>query len=101
MTGQMNIFDLIRERKAGDIVETYGRELAFDELPDMKGRLIVISKDTVSTKWRVVVRVVDVIWNSYEGCRRLIYSEGGRQRGMVDERYFKADSPWRVRIWET
>ncbi len=86
--------------KAGDYVETYGRELAFDELEGRIGQLIVISKDTESGEWRQVVRVADIIWNSFEGCRRFIYSDGSRHKFMVDERYFRSANRYRIRTWE-
>lgn len=83
---QIGLFD--NELTPGTWVETHGRELSFDEVTKRVGQIIVIDKSTESHEWFKIVRVESIFTDYESGQRRLIYSDGSRQRGLVDERYF-------------
>ena len=86
MSDQLSLFD--GELMPGTWVEAHGRELSFDEITKRVGKIIVMDKSTENHKWFQVVRV-ERIYTDYEsGNRRLIYFDGTKQRGSVDERYF-------------
>jgi hypothetical protein len=93
MTGQMNIFDFIPSPpcKPGDWIapETglIGEELTFDEIAQSVGKMIVMDKSTISTPWYKVV-LIERIVSGEGGGRRLVYYDGHRQRGLVDETFF-------------
>lgn len=92
---QIGFFDNMLE--PGTWVETHGAELTFDEIAARAGGLIVMDKSTQSHEWFQVVLVERIIY--YEGTRRLVYSDGGRQRGYVDERYFALDRSNRAKAY--
>ena len=73
----------------GDWVETHGRELTFDEIAAREGQCIVYDMSTQSHAWYKIVRVKEII--RHEGQRRLIYSDGGRYPGLVNEMYFSPE----------
>lgn len=83
---QYSLFDRPSEPAPGEWVKVHGPELSFDQITQMVGKLIVMDKSTESHEWFEVVRMEKIIWN--DGGRRLIYYDGTRQRGLVDERYF-------------
>ena len=87
LPNQVNLFDLLALPNPGEYVTEHGRELSFDELEEMVGRLIVYDCSTQSHEWLKIVRVVE-IYHYPDGRRRLIYSDGTRQHGLVDEMYF-------------
>lgn len=99
---QLNIFDYLNINKQsynpGEWVEEdlLGEELTFDEIAARIGKLIIISMSTVSHAWYKVVKVEKII--PYEGRRRLIYYDGDRQRGLVDERYFDKQTQFMPRM---
>ena len=88
----MSILDFMCDKfkyKPGDYVENdqIGQELTFDAITHEVGNLIVIDCSTESHAWYKVVMVESI--HVYDnGTRRLIYYDGKRQRGLVDERYF-------------
>lgn len=83
---QYSLFDRPNEPAPGEWVKVHGPEINFDQITQMVGKLIVMDKSTESHEWFQVVRVEKIIWN--DGGRRLIYYDGARRRGLVDERYF-------------
>lgn len=85
---QISMFDSAVSE--GDWVETKGRQLTFDEIAARTGELIVIDMSTQSHEWYRAVLVVRIIY--YDGTRRLIFSDGGKHAGYVDERYFTSGS---------
>jgi hypothetical protein len=86
MNDQISFFDI--ELTPGAWVEAHGRELSFDEITGRVGQIIIMDKSTENHKWFQVVRVEKIFTDYETGQRRLIYYDGGRQRGLVDERYF-------------
>ena len=89
---QMDIFDFIPECpeiKAGEWVteERLGKELLFDEIADSVGEIIILDMSTQSTKWYKAVTVEKIVIGD-NGHRRLVYFDGKRQRGLVDEMWF-------------
>ena len=90
MEGQISLFDFMaKEFQPGDWIEEccLGRELTFNEITDMVGKLIVMDMSTESHNWYKVVQVEKIVEGD-SGRRRLVYYDGKRQRGLVDEIYF-------------
>lgn len=94
--GQMSIFDLLapqteKKYKPGEWVDKseLGMEISFDEIVNMIGQLIILDKSTVSHEWFKVVKVEQIVIN--EGQRRLVYYDGERQRGLINEVYFNLE----------
>ena len=86
MSDQLSLFD--GELVPGTWVEIPGRELSFDEITQRVGQIILMDKSTESHKWFLSVRVEKIYTYPETGERRLIYFDGTKQRGLVDERYF-------------
>lgn len=86
--GQINIFSL-KIFKPGDWVveDVLGKELTFDEITQEIGNLIVMDKSTSSHEWYKVVLVEKIVIVK-DNQRRLVYYDGCKQRGLVDEMYF-------------
>ena len=90
MEGQISLFDFMaKEFQPGDWIEEccLGRELTFNEITDMVGKLIVMDMSTESHNWYKVVQVEKIVEGD-SGRRRVVYYDGKRQRGLVDEIYF-------------
>ena len=106
MEGQMNLFDLIeRPIEPGDWVdeEQLGDEISFDEIADKYvNKIIIISKFTKSLKAYKAVMVEKIIPKEENGgkYRRLVYYDGVKQRGMIDESYFSKMLTYPVYAWE-
>lgn len=89
---QMDIFSFLQEERIfnpGDYVEkaVVGKRLTFDEIASEVGNLIIMDKSTCSHEWYEIVRVERIVTG--EGSRRrLVYYDGTRQNGLVDEVYF-------------
>ena len=95
MEGQISLFDFLqKEFKPGDWIEEcyIGNGLTFDEITGLIGELIVLDMSTESHKWYKIVQV-EKITAGDNGNRRLIYYDGKRQRGLVDEMYFDPQMP--------
>ena len=90
---QIGLFD--DELLPGTWVENHGKELSFDEITKRVGKIIVMDKSTENHKWFQAVRVEKIYTYPETGERRLIYFDGKKQRGLVDERYFRQDYPGR------
>lgn len=90
MKGQISIWEHLSRTalKPGDYVEFPGREISFDEIAERIGELIVYDQSTENHSWYKVVLVETVFFNEDAGERRLIYYDGERQRGLVNESYF-------------
>lgn len=101
--GQINLFDIFAPSKAefvpdekipnvkpGDWVEwgDVGEQLTFDEITQMIGQMIVMDKSTTSHAWYKVVMVEKIVMVENNTQRRLIYYDGVKQRGLVNEMYF-------------
>lgn len=79
-----------------------GEELTFDEIADMVGEIIIMDKSTESHDWYKAVLIEKIVVGE-NGSRRLIYYDGAKQRGLVDEMYFdknqrRPDKAWRVKL---
>lgn len=86
---QINIFGYLQAHNPGDWVEkdALGSQLTFEEITKEVGNLIVIDQSTSSHEWYKVVIVEEII--TIEGNqRRLIYYDGKKQRGLINEMYF-------------
>ena len=75
----------------GQWVETHGKQLTFDEITSRVGEVIIYEKSTESHEWFQAVRVEKIVIDLNTGERRLIFFDGRKQRGLVDERYFRPD----------
>jgi len=75
-----------------------GKELTFDEISLEVGKLIAIDCSTKNRAWYKVV-LVETIHFYANGMCRLIYYDGKRQRGLVDERYFDKKNKHPYRAW--
>lgn len=90
---QLDIFSFLPQEKLsfkpGDYVEkdVVGKQLTFDEIAQSIGELIVMDKSTTSHEWYMVVRVEKIVIVK-ENQRRLVYFDGTRQNGLVNEMYF-------------
>lgn len=89
-----DLMDLIapteKEFEPGDWieVENVGKQLTFDEITRMIGQLIVMDASTTSHAWYKVVMVERIVMVENNTQRRLVYYDGVKQRGMVNEMYF-------------
>lgn len=98
MNGQMSIFDFLPKPNVipGEWITMdsgmIGERMTFDEITDSVGNLIVMDYSTESHAWYKVVLVEKIVSN--EGERRLVYYDGCRQRGLVNERYFSDTYPF-------
>lgn len=102
MYEQMDIFSFLPEQfKPGDWIEEkdVGRELTFDEIVQRIGNCIVMDYSTESHRWYKVVLVEKIIIVE-ENQRRLIYYDGDRQRGLVNEFYFNVVGCGRARAYD-
>lgn len=94
MYEQIDIFSLVPQEKPkfkpGDWVEkeVLGDELSFDEVAKEVGNLIVMDKSTSNHEWYKVFRVENIVYVENGKQRRLVYFDGTRQRGLVNEMYF-------------
>lgn len=90
--GQISLMDLLaptaNEFKPGDWIEKeiVGEQLTFDQITQMVNQLIVMDKSTASHEWYKVVMVERIVMDNTQ--RRLVYYDGVKQRGMVNEMYF-------------
>ena len=104
MYGQLDIFSFLEPQKSfkpGDWVEkdVLGKKLTFDEITQEIGNLIVMDKSTSSHEWYKVVLVEKIV--IVEGNqRRLVYYDGCRQRGLVNEMYFNESIHYPARAYK-
>lgn len=102
---QLDIFSYLQpERKIfkpGDWVEknVVGKRLTFDEITQEIGKLIIMELSTVSHEWFKIVRVEKIVLVENGKQRRLVYFDGTRQNGLVNEMYFRDDSPFQSRAY--
>ena len=82
---QMSLFD--GELEPGTYVETHGAQLSFEELTHMVGKIVILDRSTQSHAWYKAVRILEVRADS-EGTRNLLFFDGGKQLGRVNERWF-------------
>ena len=109
MMEQLNIFDYVPTQiNPGDWVKESdcGEELTFDEMANMVGQTIIISKFTSSLKAYKVVRIERIVLPAGNSSERiLVYYDGVKQRGMISERWFDKNScfpefAWRLKNYE-
>ena len=92
--GQLSFMDLLtattNDFKPGDWIEKENvcEQLTFEEITHMIGRLIVMDMSTVSHEWYKVVMVEKIVMVENNTQRRLVYYDGAKQRGLVNEMYF-------------
>lgn len=91
--------------KIGDYVEEelLGELLTFDEIAEMTGELIVLDNSTKSRAWYKIVKVEKIACNKDENQRRLVFFDGKKQRGMINEIYFDSNyrnpqKAWRLKF---
>lgn len=103
--GQLSLMDLLapttNEFKPGDWIEAenVGEQLTFDEITQMVNQLIVMDRSTVSHAWYKVVRVEKIVMVENNTQRRLVYYDGAKQRGMVNEMCFDETMPFPARAY--
>lgn len=100
--GQISMFDPIPGvHKPGDWIEEdyVGRELTFDEASQMIGKLIVDDLSTTSRKCYKVVQIERIVMGD-DGYRLLFYSDGARQPGIINERFFDRNMRFPARVYE-
>lgn len=87
--------------KPGDWIEkeSIGQQLTFDEISRMTGELIVMDMSTESHAWYKVVLVEKIVMVESNTQRRLIYYDGNKQRGLVDEIYFDENMTYPARAY--
>lgn len=102
---QLDIFSYLQPQqkkfKPGDWVEkdVIGKQLTFDEITKEVGNLIVMDKSTSSHEWYEVVLVEKIV--IVEGNqRRLVYYDGTRQRGLVNEKWFNENVNHPAKAWK-
>lgn len=91
---QLTIFSFLPKEepdfKPGDWVEkdNVGKKMTFDEITKEIGNLIVMDKSTSSHEWYRVVRVERIVLVEEGKQRRLVYYDGTKQNGLVNESLF-------------
>lgn len=65
----------------------------------MIGKMIVMDKSTASHEWYKVVLVEKIVMVENNTQRRLVYYDGVKQRGLVNEMYFKENIPHPARAY--
>ena len=104
MYEQLDIFSFLEPQKTykpGDWVEkdVLGKKLTFDEITQMIGEMIVMDKSTSSNEWYKVV-LVEKIAIVEGNQRRLVYYDGCKQRGLVNEMYFNENINYPARAYK-
>ena len=103
MMEQLNIFDYVPTKiNPGDWVKESdcGEELTFDEMANMVGQTIIISKFTSSLKAYKAVRIERIVLPAGNSSERiLVYYDGVKQRGMISERWFDKNSCFPEFAW--
>lgn len=103
MYEQLDIFSFLdpqeKQLKPGEWVEKdlLGKKLSFDEITQNIGNLIIMDTCTENHAWYKVVLVEKIVMNGDQ--RRLVYYDGERQRGLVNEMYFNENLPYPSRAW--
>lgn len=104
MYEQLDLFSYLEPQKTykpGDWVEkdALGKNLTFDEITQMIGEMIIMDKSTSSHEWYKVVLVEKIVM--VEGNqRRLVYYDGCKQRGLVNEIYFNENINYPARAYK-
>lgn len=101
---QLGIFSFIepqKEFKPGEYIDKQylGRQITFDEITERIGKLIVLEKSTSSHEW-FMVALVEKIAIVEGNQRRLVYYDGHKQRGLINEMYFSESYHSPVRAFE-
>lgn len=104
IAGQISLFDLAPKDKSfkpGDWIakESVGEQLTFDEITQMVGKLIVMDKSTQSHAWYKVVMVEKIVMAENNTQRMLVYYDGAKQRGLVNEKWFNENVSYPARAY--
>lgn len=104
MYEQMDIFSFIepnRTFKAGEYIDKQyiGRQITFDEITQRVGQLIVLDRSTQNHEW-FMVALVEQIAIVEGNQRRLVYYDGKKQRGLINEMYFEPSYPYPQKAFE-
>jgi len=96
---QLSLWDLVPEEqlKPGDYVEEHGPPIPGIMRPHFIGKLVVVDKSTVSTKWYVVGRLEKYI--EYEKYYRSIVRIGKNTLNYIDH-YKQLPSIYHSEIYE-
>lgn len=103
---QLDIFFYLQSQRKifnpGDWVEkdVLGKKLTFDEIAQEVGNLIIMDKSTESHEWYKVVRVEKIVLVDGGKQRRLVYYDGARQHGFVNEMYFNENMRFPARAYK-
>lgn len=104
MYEQIDIFSFIepqRSFKAGEYIDKQfvSNRITFDEITQRVGQLIVLDKSTQNHEWYMVALVEKIV--IVEGNqRRLVYYDGKKQRGFINEMYFNESFMFPARAFE-
>lgn len=104
--GQLSLMDLLAptadEFKPGDLIEAenVGEQLTFDQITQMVNQLIVMDMSTESHEWYKVVMVEKIVMVENNTVRRLVYYDGTRARGLVNETFFNELEYIRARAYK-
>lgn len=75
-----------------------GNQLTFNQITGMVGQNIIIDFSNESKNWYKVVQVEKIVMNGTQ--RRLVYYDGKKQRGLVNECYFSPDYKYSTTAFE-
>lgn len=87
--------------KPGDLIgaENVGEQLTFDEITRMIDQLVVMDYSTVSRARYKVVKVEKIVMVENNTIRRLVYYDGTRERGLLNETFFNELAYIRARAY--
>lgn len=98
---QMDIFSFIephRTFKAGEYIDKQlvGKQIDFDEITQRVGQLIVLDRSTQNHEWFMVVLVekITMVEVNKTNQRGLVFYDGKKQRGIINEMYFDPSYPY-------
>ena len=114
MDGQMTLFDFMpKQLSPGEIVETHGRELTFQEAYGRVGEMLILDVSTQNHEWFKAVFIeeskdIPDIYNDcgnllQHGYRRIIAFDGARQRCLLSDYFFTSEGykgPSPIRLYE-
>lgn len=101
---QLDIFQYLQSKRKfniGDWVgkDALGEQLTFGEIIKEVGNLIVIDQSTSSREWYKVILVEEIV-TIEDNQRRLVYYDGKKQRGLVNEMYFDESIAYQSKAWK-
>lgn len=66
----------------------------------MVGQQIILDKSTISHEWYQIVKIEKIVMVENNTQRRLVYNDGTRNRGLINELYFNTNSAKAYKIKE-